>query len=509
MADNSFWDSFSSGFSDFNDGVSDFFNVGSTVSPDSNMNGDDVIKTKSALNAVGSYDVPNFGITEIPDTNMIDGLKNFQANNGLKVDGVMKPNGPTENALGQNLANQGVSTTDLLEKEKAPSIKQNVPKPPSAPQTSWSASSPIGDVTKPKTVSKNKIDPTTGLVDPLASAPKGKMPTKKQWEEVAKMQKQKVKTAIVPQGETVQQRIQSMMNDKRYGDKNDTRLRDHIQKQFKQAYPGTLQYDETGKMVQPKAVIHPNEVEPFDPDGELKLMETSNDQQETPDVQGRENQTTTTAQVPAEKEFNPDQEVTLNSSDEEKVAQSSSYEREEEKPRWINNPKRREESLTNDEDGRFHVRKNPEADGEERIHEISELGRNAVKKYDDMIGKAAEKYDVDPDLVRAVMWAENARGHKLGANALADAIGKSKTVMPMNINTKKWAGLIGAESSDMNDPKKNIEASAVLLKRIKARMDDPNDVAKIGTIWNGAGLTKTNDFGEFIGRVYREKPWRQ
>ena len=78
MAENSFWDSFSSDFSNFTDGVLDLFNVGSTMSQSSNMNADDVVKTKSALNTVGSYDVPDFGITDIPDMGMINGLKNFQ-----------------------------------------------------------------------------------------------------------------------------------------------------------------------------------------------------------------------------------------------------------------------------------------------------------------------------------------------------------------------------------------------------------------------------------------------
>ena len=338
MADNSFWDTFSSSFSSFADGVSDFFNVGATVSQSSNINADDVVKTKSALNAVGSYDVPDFGITDIPDMGMIDGLKNFQANNGLKVDGVMKPGGPTENALGQTLANQGLSSTDLLEKAKTPAItpKPDVPKPTIVsppPQTSWSATAPLGEASKPKKPKLLKIDPMTGLVDPLASSAKGKMPTKKQWEEVAKMQK--AKTAIVPEGETVDQRIRSMMSDKRYGDKNDTRLRDHVQKQFQRAYPGTVEYDETGKMVQPKAVIQPNDVEPFDPDGELTKQFT---QQENDDGQTwrnsamyeegtlsedknqseniRQGHTASASEVPQE-ELDPNQEVTLDSANED------------------------------------------------------------------------------------------------------------------------------------------------------------------------------------------------
>lgn len=259
MADNSWWDNVSTGFSNFTDGIGDLFNIGSTVSPSSNMKADDVLKTKSALNAVGSYKLPDFGITDIPDTGMIDGLKTFQANNGLKVDGIMKPGGPTENALGQTLANQGISASDLLAKAKTPNV---TPKPVlTPPQTSWSASVPFGDAPQPKKPELPKIDPMTGLSVPLANTPKGKMPTKKQ--------QQKASSAIIPQGGTVDQRIRSMMTDRRYNDKTDTRLRDHVQKQFENAYPGNVEYDETGKMVQPTAAIRPQDVQPFDPDGEL------------------------------------------------------------------------------------------------------------------------------------------------------------------------------------------------------------------------------------------------
>jgi peptidoglycan hydrolase-like protein with peptidoglycan-binding domain len=211
--------------------------LSSTISPFNDTQPDDVLKTKMALAQTGHYQVPSFGVTPYPDTPMIDGIKKFQQNNGLKVDGIMKPNGPTENALGQQT--KVISTINPFASTQEPK-KPSAPKPP-------------------------KIDPLTGL--PEQKAPKLKMPTQQQWEQVAGLQKPK--TAIFPQGNTVNQRIQSMMTDPRYNDKFDTRLRDHVQKQFEKAYTGKVQYDETGKMVQPTPVIRPHEVEAFDPDGEL------------------------------------------------------------------------------------------------------------------------------------------------------------------------------------------------------------------------------------------------
>jgi len=59
----------------------------------------DVLKTKSALSSLGHYEAPETGMTPWPDTPMFEGLKSFQKDQGLKVDGFMKPGGPTEKAL--------------------------------------------------------------------------------------------------------------------------------------------------------------------------------------------------------------------------------------------------------------------------------------------------------------------------------------------------------------------------------------------------------------------------
>ena len=222
----------------------DLLGLSSTISPFNDTQPDDVIKTKSALAQTGHYQVPDFGITPYPDRPMIDGIKKFQQDNGLKVDGVMKPQGPTETTLGSQT--KSISTVNPF----------------------------ASDQEQPKTPKPAKIDPLTGL--PELKAPKLKMPTAKQWEQIAEMQKPK--TAIVPEGKTVNQRIQSMMFDPRYQDKSDTRLRDHVQKQFEKAYTGMVQYDETGKMVQAIPVISPDEVEPFDPDGELMAFTISDGQ---------------------------------------------------------------------------------------------------------------------------------------------------------------------------------------------------------------------------------------
>lgn len=59
----------------------------------------DVLAAKRALNDLGFYEPPEWGITPYPDHDLIDAVQNFQQANGLRVDGVMKPGGETEVAI--------------------------------------------------------------------------------------------------------------------------------------------------------------------------------------------------------------------------------------------------------------------------------------------------------------------------------------------------------------------------------------------------------------------------
>ena len=77
----------------------DDFRVKKTVGSSWNVDEDDVMKTKIALERTGDYKAPAWGVTGFPDDDMFDGLKSFQKREGLAVDGVMKPGGPTEERL--------------------------------------------------------------------------------------------------------------------------------------------------------------------------------------------------------------------------------------------------------------------------------------------------------------------------------------------------------------------------------------------------------------------------
>ncbi|MBO6518697.1 MAG: peptidoglycan-binding protein [Rhodospirillales bacterium] len=65
---------------------------------------DDTLQTKAALKALGYYKTPTFGMTSWPDEQMFEGIQAFQKAHNLKVDGVMKRGGETEQSMNIRLA---------------------------------------------------------------------------------------------------------------------------------------------------------------------------------------------------------------------------------------------------------------------------------------------------------------------------------------------------------------------------------------------------------------------
>lgn len=78
----------------------------------------------------------------------------------------------------------------------------------------------------------------------------------------------------------------------------------------------------------------------------------------------------------------------------------------------------------------------------------------------------------------------------------------------MNIQKNRWASLIDKDPDDLYDPDMNIEAATVLLRRIADRIRKPSP-EKVGSIWHYLGHEKTDEFGEYIGQLYKEKPWKR
>ena len=64
----------------------------------------DIVPVKQAFNALGYYDPPEEGLTPYPDGQLFKVIREFQGDNGLFVDGAMRPGGETVRKLNQRMA---------------------------------------------------------------------------------------------------------------------------------------------------------------------------------------------------------------------------------------------------------------------------------------------------------------------------------------------------------------------------------------------------------------------
>jgi hypothetical protein len=70
----------------------------------------DIVPTKRALKQLGYYQPPiGNELGAWVDNNLFDGIRRFQRDNRLRVDGVMKPGGPTETAINRQLSGNAPS----------------------------------------------------------------------------------------------------------------------------------------------------------------------------------------------------------------------------------------------------------------------------------------------------------------------------------------------------------------------------------------------------------------
>ncbi len=169
------------------------------------------------------------------------------------------------------------------------------------------------------------------------------------------------------------------------------------------------------------------------------------------------------------------------------------------------NAKQREEMLRNNQELLLDIDDNPKENGEWKWWCNHNIGAEAVRKYNNLIEKYTQRYNVDSNLVKAIMYTENACGHYYGGNAIADYIGISKSQMPMNIRSNIWSNFQG-KHYDTRNPAQNIELATLLIKQISNSIVNPT-AEKIITIWNSAGKNKISSFGYRGGMAYRNKLW--
>ncbi|MCG8543135.1 MAG: hypothetical protein MJE12_02885, partial [Alphaproteobacteria bacterium] len=198
---------------------------------------------------------------------------------------------------------------------------------------------------------------------------------------------------------------------------------------------------------------------------------------------------------------------------EEKTAREKKVEGERERLEKNKDPKfvvRMEENrvwaIQNNRQVVFNIRDNPRARGDAPPFRRHSEGFKAVQKHDAIVEREARRFGVDPDLVRAIMYIENADGSRFGMDVGAQRLGFASTLLPMNINPETWDGIGGVGKEDFGKPDQNIRASVALIKAIQDRVPNPTP-AKIGSIWQFTGREQVSDNGAKIEEALKQKLW--
>jgi hypothetical protein len=172
----------------------------------------------------------------------------------------------------------------------------------------------------------------------------------------------------------------------------------------------------------------------------------------------------------------------------------------------ITNEQERIKNILNDEPGIFEVEDNPDANRYYRdLYDFEHDGLLAVTRYKDILEKEAKDQNINPDIVKAIMFVENAHG---AYGHVFESIGIAKSIFPMNIQYGLWGSLLNYAKEDFKNPRLNIRAGVTLIKRIIERLE-PKDriVAKIATLYNDTGEDKVSNYGAKVQRVYDEQLW--
>ncbi len=182
-----------------------------------------------------------------------------------------------------------------------------------------------------------------------------------------------------------------------------------------------------------------------------------------------------------------------------------------EKPHTFHMEESRRVALLNDwPNVRFNIEDNPEELGEAPWYRDEDSGKKAVKKYDQIIEREALMQGVEPRLVRAIMYVENADGSRFGVSSIAERLGIATSLFPMNIKPRFWAGLIGVKEEEFRKPEVNIRAAVTLIKRIEERLAVKDRTpAKIGSLYNFTGRENVSDVGARIQKAFDKKPWEK
>jgi len=95
----------------------------------------DTVNTKGALQKLGFYKTPKYGMTPYPDRYMFEGLKAFQKEQDFLPDGTMRAGGPTARRIQEVMDGMQTTAREIGEWARAPI--STVPVKPATPAFRW------------------------------------------------------------------------------------------------------------------------------------------------------------------------------------------------------------------------------------------------------------------------------------------------------------------------------------------------------------------------------------
>lgn len=85
------------------------FQLNRVITRDSSNDLDDISNIKLALTSLGYYDDTKTGLSTFVDDQLFNSIKLFQKGNSLKVDGIIKPEGPTQAVIKKELSGNKIA----------------------------------------------------------------------------------------------------------------------------------------------------------------------------------------------------------------------------------------------------------------------------------------------------------------------------------------------------------------------------------------------------------------
>ena len=171
----------------------------------------------------------------------------------------------------------------------------------------------------------------------------------------------------------------------------------------------------------------------------------------------------------------------------------------------INLSKDRIANILANEPAIFEIANSSSVIDDEPWYAVHSAGYWAVWVHQELIEHEARLQGVDPNLVKAIMYVENAHGASYGW--IPESIGAEKTTLPMNINPDTWGNLVGIDR-DLDDPFLNVRAGTILIQRIQQRIQNPT-VAKVASSYKFTGREQVSDYGARVARVYESRVWEK